>query len=302
MVDLADELLTQTGCGADAVVLVGGGATAAAIRERVADLGGLPVVVPEDPSCRRRRAPRCREQRAGPGGVVAATDSASTDRTPTRRASPRLSPRRVPPSGAQRGAAGVMLAPLAVIGFGLGYGRTLFGSAPDESAGKPVTRRRDDRECTAVGASVEPVPTPESLRWRRRSSRRRRQSAGCERRTPAEPVRANGSGSAGDRARRPHRAAEPAAAPARCVPPLESLPLPPIPQIRGSDARRSACVASAAASFGGLAALRGRASSAAIAVVSGTEEGERDAPTDERTISIATASPVSTSPIEPPAR
>ncbi len=103
VVDLADELLTQTGCGADAVVLVGGGATAAAIRERVADLAGS--------SRRRAGGPRVvggvgrragREQRAGPGGVVAATDSASTDRTPTRRASPRLSPRRVPPSGAQR--------------------------------------------------------------------------------------------------------------------------------------------------------------------------------------------------------
>lgn len=236
VVDLADELLTQTGCGADAVVLVGGGATAAAIRERVADLAGLPVVVPEDP-----------ELSAASGAALVASSAqapAESSQQPTahrrtgrrpgarRRGSRRAVSRRQVRSA---GAAGVMLALLAVIGFGLGYGRTLFGSAPDESAGKPVTSSVTIASAPPSAPPSSPVATPESLP--------------VEAPLLAPPA---GSRSVANGAPRQSPSAQPAPDPLGTVldaltglpnlpplppldalPPLESLPLPPIPQIPG---------------------------------------------------------------------
>lgn len=229
-VDLADELLTQSGRGADAVVLVGGGAHAAGVRERVGDLAGLPVVVPGDPEL----AAASGAALLGSGMRVAATSShrpqAHRPKAHRRGSRGNVSRRQVRSAGA----AGVMLALLAVIGFGLGYGRTLLGSAPDESAGEPVTS-------SATAASVPPaaIPPPTSSV------------------VPSPPP---GSGPAeaprtGSAARPVANGADLPAPPTRPVPavpdsldavlealtglplpqlpPLESLPLPPVPQIPG---------------------------------------------------------------------
>ncbi len=253
VVDLADELLTQTGCGADAVVLVGGGATAAAIRERVADLAGLPVVVPEDP-----------ELSAASGAALVASSAQAPAESSLRPTAHRRTGRR---PGARRrgsrravsrlqvrsaGAAGVMLALLAVIGFGLGYGRTLFGSAPDESAGKPVTSSVTIASAPPSAPPSSPVPTPESLPVEAPllapPAGSRPVANGAPRQSPsAQPLRIRwgpcSTPSPGCRTCRrfPRSMRYRRSNRCRCRRSRRS---------RGSDARRSACVASAAASFG----------------------------------------------------
>ncbi|MFC9517866.1 hypothetical protein ACFTSD_19240 [Nocardiaceae bacterium NPDC056970] len=226
-VDLADELLTQSGRGADAVVLVGGGAHAEGIRERVADLAGLPVVVPDDPEL----AAASGAALLGSGMRAAATPSHRPEvhRPKAHRRGSRgnVSRRQVRSAGA----AGVMLALLAVIGFGLGYGRTLFGSAPDESAGRPVTS-----SVTAASvppaippstSSVIPMPPPASdlAEAPRTGSAARPVANGAD--LPASPTR-------------PVPAVPDSldavldaltGLPLPQLPPLESLPLPQVPQI-----------------------------------------------------------------------
>ncbi|MBM4526156.1 hypothetical protein GS462_16160 [Rhodococcus hoagii] len=236
VVDLADELLTQTGCGADAVVLVGGGATAAAIRERVADLAGLPVVVPEDP-----------ELSAASGAAMVASSAqapAESSLRPTahrrtghrpgarRRGSRRAVSRRQVRSA---GAAGVMLALLAVIGFGLGYGRTLFGSAPDESAGKPVTSSVTIASAPPSAPPSSPVATPESLPVEAPllapPAGSRPVANGAPRQSPSAQPAPDPLGTVLDAL--PGLPNLPPLPPLDALPPLESLPLPPIPQIPG---------------------------------------------------------------------
>ncbi|MCA1005044.1 hypothetical protein LCL87_04910 [Rhodococcus hoagii] len=230
-VDLADELLTQSGRGADAVVLVGGGAHVAGVREHVADLAGLPVVVPDDPELSAASGAAL----LGSGGRAAATPSQGPEahRPIARRPKAHRRGSRGDVSRRQvrsAGAAGVMLALLAVIGFGLGYGRTLFGSAPDESEGKPMT---SSVTVASVPPSVPPstppevpVSTPESA------------PAEMPRTAPVGdtlPV-VNGT----DRPARPVPSVPDSldavldaltGLPLPQLPPLESLPLPPVPQI-----------------------------------------------------------------------
>ncbi|ORM02406.1 hypothetical protein FNU77_16165 [Prescottella equi] len=236
VVDLADELLTQTGCGADAVVLVGGGATAAAIRERVADLAGLPVVVPEDP-----------ELSAASGAALVASSAqapAESSQHPTahrrtghrpgarRRGSRRAVSRRQVRSA---GAAGVMLALLAVIGFGLGYGRTLFGSAPDESAGKPVTSSVTIASAPPSAPPSSPVATPESLPVEAPllapPAGSRPVANGAPRQSPSAQPAPDPLGTVLDALTGLPNL--PPLPPLDALPPLESLPLPPIPQVPG---------------------------------------------------------------------
>ncbi|WP_337110081.1 hypothetical protein [Prescottella equi] len=236
VVDLADELLTQTGCGADAVVLVGGGATAAAIRERVADLAGLPVVVPEDPelSAASGAARVASNAQAPAESSLRPTAHRRTGHRPgaRRRGSRRAVSRRQVRSA---GAAGVMLALLAVIGFGLGYGRTLFGSAPDESAGKPVTSSVTIASAPPSAPPSSPVATPESLPVEAPllapPAGSRPVANGAPRQSPSAQPAPDPLGTVLDALTGLPNL--PPLPPLDALPPLESLQLPPIPQIPG---------------------------------------------------------------------
>ncbi|WP_258195514.1 FGGY-family carbohydrate kinase [Rhodococcus sp. OK519] len=151
---VADELLLQSGSVADAVVLIGGGAHIDSVRELLADLAGLPVVVPDDPEFSAASGAALIGSRDGALAAFGPTPRSRTRRT----ASSHRGVSRRQLRGA--GAAGIMLALLAVIGFGLGYGRTIFDSSADARPRATVTSTPAAASTLPSAPAAVPVQAP----------------------------------------------------------------------------------------------------------------------------------------------
>lgn len=212
-VDLADELLRQSGCTADAVVLVGGGAHGVAMRERLADLAGLPVVVPDDPefAAASGAALLGGRERARP----APARRRDTTRSPASR--PAVSRRQL--HGA--GAAGGLLVLLAVVGFGLGSGRTFLGPTAEGTPQTTVTSTPAIVSSEPPATSSVPESAPVSTTPAPASADTLPVVGGVSRHGPPTPP--------APPAQDPLEAVLDALTALPPLPPLESLPLPPVP-------------------------------------------------------------------------
>ncbi|CAM3159531.1 FGGY-family carbohydrate kinase [Prescottella defluvii] len=147
--DLVAELIAQSGQRPDAVVLVGGGTHLPVVRDVLGWRLGLPVIAPHAPELATARGAALL---ATPVSVVGpAGPRPSRARGRHRRP---VSRRQV--SGA--GIAGGALVVIAVIGFGLSYGRTLFGSDPAATA--DTTTSVPPSTSATAQASLPPTTPP----------------------------------------------------------------------------------------------------------------------------------------------
>ncbi|RVW01312.1 hypothetical protein [Rhodococcus xishaensis] len=125
--DLVGELADQSGSVPDVVVLLGGGTHAPEVRSVLQQRSAIPIVVAEAP-----------EFTAATGAALLAAPvgkPTAKPRRPSRTTRPR-SVSRLQVAGAV--VAGVALVAIAVIGFGLGYGRAYFGPEAVASTEEPA--------------------------------------------------------------------------------------------------------------------------------------------------------------------
>ncbi|MGO4202791.1 Hsp70 family protein [Rhodococcus sp. TAF43] len=147
--DLVAELIVQSGHRPDAVVLLGGGAHLPVVRAVLEWRLGLPIVAPHAPELAAARG----------AALLAAPVSAAGPARPrpsTARGRHRQAVSRRQVSGA--GIAGAALVVIAVVGFGLGYGRTLFG--PDAAATADTPTSVPPSSSTTVQTSLPSPPPP----------------------------------------------------------------------------------------------------------------------------------------------
>lgn len=137
-VDLIGDLVAQVELLPEAVVLLGGGAHIPEVQAVLAERSAVPIVMPEHPEF------------VVAGGAAFLAESAVVPRRSTRAAHRAVSRRQV--SGA--GLAGAALVLIAAIGFGLGYGKTVFGSEAGASTDTPTSTS------TSVGPTSSKTSTP----------------------------------------------------------------------------------------------------------------------------------------------
>ncbi|MDH6280523.1 hypothetical protein [Prescottella agglutinans] len=144
-VELIGDLAAQVELLPEAVVLLGGGAYIPEIRAVLTQRSAVPIVMPEHPEF------------VVAGGAALLAAPVTKPRRSTRAAHRAVSRRQV--SGA--GLAGAALVVIAVTGFGLGYGKTVFGSEAGAStetstSSVPSIGARSSQEVTT------PPPPPPS--------------------------------------------------------------------------------------------------------------------------------------------
>jgi len=202
-VELIGELAAQVELLPEAVVLLGGGVHIPEVRNVLAARSAVPIVMPEHPEF------------VIAGGAALLAEAVATPRRSARPAHRAVSRRQV--SGA--GLAGAALVVIALIGFGLGYGRTVFGS----EAG--ATTETSTSTVPSIGARSSQEPTTTT--------------------TPPPPPSSEPAVPSTDPepdpgyAPAPEIAPEPAPPPAPRpglgfqLPPLPQIQLPPLPQLPG---------------------------------------------------------------------
>ncbi|WP_430334162.1 hypothetical protein [Rhodococcus sp. ACT016] len=205
-VELIGELAAQVELLPEAVVLLGGGAHIPEVQTVLGQRSAVPIVLPEHPEF------------VVAGGAALLAAAVPTPRRSTRAAHRAVSRRQV--SGA--GLAGAALVVIAMVGLGLGYGRTVFGSEAGASTDTPTSG------VTSIGpvssrTSTPPPPPPSSEPAPPESSPVTHPASEPD--WGAAPVTVNTPPPAPPRPTVPGLGIE--------LPPLPQIQLPPLPQLPG---------------------------------------------------------------------
>ncbi len=145
-IDLIGDLVAQVDLLPEAVVLLGGGARIPEVQAVLAERSAVPIVLPEHPEF------------VVAGGAAFLASGVATPRRSTPAAHRAVSRRQV--SGA--GLAGAALVVIAVTGFGLGYGRTVFGSEAGASTETSTSTVPSIGARSSQQPTTPPPPPPSS--------------------------------------------------------------------------------------------------------------------------------------------
>lgn len=144
-IELIGDLVSQVDLLPEAVVLLGGGAHIPEVQSVLAERSAVPIVMPEHPEF----------VVAGGAALLAGTVTVAAPRRSTRAAHRAVSRRQV--NGA--GLAGAALVLIAAIGFGLGYGRTVFGSEAGASTDTPTSTLSSSGQTSSRTTTPPPPPS-----------------------------------------------------------------------------------------------------------------------------------------------